>query len=184
VSTAVARARGAVAGFLSVRPGLTHHLPTDAESRGGAWPSPRTWEMVLRLLTFHHATGGGSDALALAVVGAIGDGTGLEFVNYLTALDLPDPERVLADPSHFRLPDRGDRQLACLTAIVSAVQSRTTRERWEAAWQVLAQAVKAGMPDVAARSAMDLATMREPGWPVPETVDAFVDILRLSGRLT
>lgn len=48
---------------------------------------------------------------------------------------------------------------------------------------VLAQAVKAGVPDVAARAAMDLATLREPGWAVPPTVDAFVDVLRLSGRL-
>jgi hypothetical protein len=52
--------------------------------------------------------------------------------------------------------------LACLTAIVSAVQSRTTQQQWDAAWSVLAQAVKAGTPDVAARAAMDLATMREP----------------------
>src|SRR4029079_16430626 len=36
--TAIARARGAVAGFLTARPGLAHHLPADAESRGGAWP--------------------------------------------------------------------------------------------------------------------------------------------------
>src|SRR5690349_1936062 len=43
-SSALARARGAVAGFLTARPGLAHHLPDDAEARGGAWPSPRAWE--------------------------------------------------------------------------------------------------------------------------------------------
>ncbi|GIH19497.1 AAA family ATPase [Rugosimonospora africana] len=181
--TAVAKARGAVAGFLAARPGLAHHLPPDAEGRGGAWPSPRTWEMVLRLLAVHHAAGTRTDALALAVIGAVGDGTGLEFVTYLEELDLPDPERVLANPEAFTLPQRGDRQLACLTAVVSAIQGRTTRERWEAGWVVLAQAVKAGVPDVAARAAMDLATLREPNWTVPPTVDAFVDVLRLSGRL-
>ncbi|EFL18987.1 LOW QUALITY PROTEIN: ATPase, partial [Streptomyces sp. C] len=47
---AVARARGAVSGFLTARPGLVHHMPDDAEARGRAWPSPRTWEMALRLL--------------------------------------------------------------------------------------------------------------------------------------
>ncbi|NUO57920.1 MAG: AAA domain-containing protein [Hamadaea sp.] len=181
--TAIAKARGTVAGFLTARPGLAHHLPTDAESRGGAWPSPRTWEMVLRLLAVHHCANASADALALAVCGAIGDGPGLEFTTYLSELDLPDPERVLANPDAFVLPDRGDRQLACLTAVVSAVQGTTTRTRWEAAWVVLAQAVKAGVPDVAARAAMDLAALRDTDWPVPATVDAFVDVLRLSGRL-
>ncbi|MBO4208672.1 AAA domain-containing protein [Micromonospora echinofusca] len=182
-ATALAKARGAVAGFLTARPGLAHHLPADTEARGGAWPSPRTWEMVLRLLAFHHSTGTGADALALAVVGAVGDGAGLEFVTYLENLDLPDPERVLADPAAFRLPERGDRQLAFLTAVISAVQTRVDRQRWEAGWVVLEKAVQAGVPDIAARAAMDLAALRDVSWPVPPTIGAFAEVLHLSGRL-
>ncbi|MEU5950385.1 AAA family ATPase [Micromonospora sp. NPDC047465] len=182
-ATALARARGAIAGFLTARPGLTHHLPADAEARGGAWPSPHTWEMVLRLLTVHHAAGTGAEALALAVIGAVGDGAGLEFVTYLENLDLPDPERVLADPAAFRLPERGDRQLAFLTAVISAVQAKVDRSRWEAGWVVLGKAVEAGVPDVAARAAMDLAALRDTSWPVPPAIHAFADVLRLSGRL-
>lgn len=181
--TALARARGALAGFLTARPGLTHHLPEDAESRGGAWPSPRTWEMVLRLLAFHYSTRTGKEALNLAVAGAVGPGAGLEFVTYLEHLDLPDPERVLADPAAFALPDRGDRQLAFLTAVVSAVRADVTRARWEAGWVVLEKAVAAGAPDVAARAAGDLAVLREPDWPLPATIDAFVELLSLSGLL-
>jgi hypothetical protein len=181
--SALARARGTLSGFLTARPGLTHHLPADAESRGGAWPSPRTWEMALRLLTFALASDASREALSTAVIGAIGDGAGLELINYLDELDLPDPNRVLANPEAFALPERGDRQLAFLTAVVSAVQSDTSRSRWEAAWTVLAKAVEAGVPDVAARAAADLAAMRERSWPVPPTIDAFVDILRLSGAL-
>jgi hypothetical protein len=181
--TALARARGALAGFLTARPGLTHHLPADADSRGGAWPSPRTWEMVLRLLTFHYSARTGADAMALAVAGAVGPGAGLEFVTYLEQLDLPDPERVLADPAAFELPERGDRQLAFLTAVISAVRADVTRARWEAGWVVLEKAVTAGVPDVAARAAGDLAALREPDWPVPATVDAFVEVLSLSGLL-
>ncbi len=176
-ASALARARGAVAGFLTARPGLTHHLPADAAGRGGAWPSPRTWEMVLRLITFHHASGTNGEALALAVTGAIGDGAGLELITYLEQLDLPDPERVLADPDAFTLPERGDRQYAFLTAVISAVRSRPDRQRWEAGWAVLEKAVAAGVPDIAARTAMDLAALREPGWPVPASIDAFLDVL-------
>jgi AAA domain (dynein-related subfamily) len=183
IGTAVARARGSVAGFLTARPGLTHHMPGDAEARGGAWPSPRTWEMALRLLAFHHATGCGKDALAAAVIGAVGSGAGLEFTTYLEELDLPDPERVLADPAAFALPARGDRQLAFLTATVAAVQARTTQQRWAAGWAVLAKAVEAGVPDVAARAAMDLAALRHVDWPVPDHIDAFLDVLELSGRI-
>ena len=183
VESAVAKARGAIAGFLTARPGLTHHLPGDTQARGGAWPSPRTWEMALRLLVFHDAMGTSRDALAATLIGALGDGAGLELVTYLEELDLPDPERVLADPDAFALPERGDRQLAFLTAVIAAVQSRITYERWNAGWSVLAKAVAAGVPDVAARAAMDLAAMREPTWPVPAEIDAFVEVLRLAGRL-
>ncbi|GAA2714579.1 MULTISPECIES: AAA family ATPase [Actinoplanes] len=181
---ALARARGVIAGFLTARPGLTHHLPSDAEARGGAWPSPRTWDMALRLLVFHFCTDTGRDALTTALIGAVGDGAGLELATYLHELDLPDPERVLADPEAFALPDRGDRQLAFLTAVVAAIEASVTRERWEAGWVVLAKAVDAGVPDVAARAAFDLARMRQPAWPVPPAIDAFVEVLSASGMLT
>ncbi len=183
ITSATARARGIVSGFLTARPGLAHHLPADAEARGGAWPSPRTWEMALRLIAFGFATGVEPEALSAALVGALGDGTGIELLSYLEELDLPDPDRVLADPKAFALPKRGDRQLAFLTAVVSAVQADCDRRRWEAGWQVLAKAVDAGVPDVAARAAYDLAALRDTNWPVPSVVDAFIEVLRLSGTL-
>jgi len=180
---AVARARGAISGFLTARPGLAHHLPADAEARGGPWPSPRTWEMALRLLAVGYATDASPEGLSAAIVGAIGDGAGIELLSYLEALDLPDPDRVLANPEAFKLPKRGDRQLAFLTSVVAAVQGDVTRRRWEAGWEVLAKAVDAGVPDVAARAAADLAALRDTDWPVPSGIDGFVDILRLSGAL-
>jgi hypothetical protein len=183
VSSALARSRGVVAGFLTSRPGLVHHLPADAQARGGAWPSPRTWEMALRLLTFADACGAGREALAAVLTGAVGDGPGIELLTFAEELDLPDPERVLARPEAFALPQRGDRQLAFLTAVVAAVQARTNQERWEAAWVVLSKAVEAGSPDVAARAAADLAALRDPQWPVPPQLDSFVDILAQSGAL-
>ncbi|MFE3760893.1 AAA family ATPase [Streptomyces sp. NPDC059104] len=180
---AAARARGVISGFLTARPGLVHHLPNDAEGRGRAWPSPRTWEMALRLLATGYAAGSGGEALSAVLTGAVGDGAGLELLSYLEHLDLPDPERVLAHPEAFALPERGDRQLAFLIAVVAAVQSDPTRARWEAGWVVLAKAVDAGVPDVAARAAADLAAMREPAWPVPAGIDAFVELLQLAGSL-
>ncbi|GAB7046807.1 MoxR family ATPase [Catenuloplanes indicus JCM 9534] len=183
IPAAVARARGIVSGFLAARPGLAHALPADPASRGGAWPSPRTWEMALRLLAFGYACDASRDATGLALAGAVGDGPGIELLTFAEELDLPDPDRVLARPETFTLPGRGDRQLAFLTAVVAAVQATPTRERWEAGWVVLAKAVDAGVPDVAARAAMDLAALREPDWTVPAQLDAFVEVLSLSGAL-
>ncbi|MEV4758154.1 AAA family ATPase [Micromonospora sp. NPDC049559] len=183
VAGAVARARGAISGFLTARPGLAHHLPADAEARGQAWPSPRSWEMALRLIAVGYATGAAPEAVSAAVVGAVGDGAGMELLSYLEELDLPDPDRVLADPDAFALPARGDRQLAFLTAVVAAVQGNLTQRRWEAGWAVLAKAVEAGVPDVAARAAGDLAALRHTDWPVPEGIDHFLDLLHLSGAL-
>ncbi|WP_078988604.1 AAA family ATPase [Streptomyces sp. WM6372] len=182
-SGAVARARGVISGFLTARPGLVHHMPNEAEGRGRAWPSPRTWEMALRLLATGYAAGAGREALAAALTGAVGDAAGIELLSYVEHLDLPDPDRVLADPDAFALPDRGDRQLAFLIAVVAAVQGELTRPRWEAGWAVLAKAVDAGVPDVAARAATDLAAMRDLDWPVPAGIDAFVELLQLSGAL-
>ncbi|NEC76131.1 AAA family ATPase, partial [Streptomyces rochei] len=47
---AVASARRAVCGFLEARPTLIHRLPNSEARRGGAWPSPRSWEAALTLL--------------------------------------------------------------------------------------------------------------------------------------
>ncbi|KOG46764.1 MULTISPECIES: AAA family ATPase [Streptomyces] len=182
-SGSVARARGAVSGFLTARPGLVHHMPAEAAGRGRGWPSPRTWEMALRLLATGYAASTGREALATALTGAVGEAAGIELLSYLEHLDLPDPDRVLADPDAFALPERGDRQLAFLIAVVAAVQSELTRPRWEAGWAVLAKAVDAGVPDVAARAAADLAAMRDLDWPVPAGIDAFVELLQLSGSL-
>lgn len=183
VSGAVARARGVVSGFLTARPGLVHHLPAEAEARGRSWPSPRSWEMALRLLATGYATGTGREPLAAALTGAIGEGAGLELLAYMEHLDLPDPDKVLANPGAFALPERGDRQLAFLIAVVAAVQGDLTRARWEAGWAVLAKAVDAGVPDVAARAAADLAAVRDLDWPVPDGIDAFVELLHLAGSL-
>ncbi|MGW7032689.1 AAA family ATPase [Streptomyces xanthophaeus] len=183
VPGSVARARGAVSGFLTARPGLVHQMPAGAADRGRAWPSPRTWEMALRMLATGYAAAVDREALAAALTGAVGEAPGIELLSYLEHLDLPDPDRVLADPEAFALPERGDRQLAFLIAVVAAVQGELTRERWEAAWTVLAKAVEAGVPDVAARAAADLAAMRDLDWPVPAGIDAFVELLQLSGAL-
>ncbi len=99
---AVTFARRAVCGLLSARPGLVHRLPTSEAGRGGPWPSPRSWEMTLRLIAFAAAADTCREVLSMLVRGVVGDGPGLELLAGLDRMDLPDPEVLLADPGNRR----------------------------------------------------------------------------------
>ncbi|MFD0823772.1 AAA family ATPase, partial [Micromonospora zhanjiangensis] len=130
---AVAYARRAVCGLLTARPTLVHRLPDNEARRGGPWPSPRSWEMTLRLIAFATAAGTSREVLSMLVRGTVGDGPGLELLASLDRMDLPDPEDLLADPATAELPERGDLRQAVLDGVVAAVRARPERSRWDAA---------------------------------------------------
>ncbi|MFI5845796.1 AAA family ATPase [Catenuloplanes sp. NPDC051500] len=182
LAESVAYARRAVQAFLTVRPTLVHRLPTGEGQRGGAWPSPRSWEMALRLVAFGTAAGSSREVLSMLVRGTVGDGPGLELLASLDRLDLPDPETMLADPEHATLPERGDLRQAVLDGVVSAVRTRPTRERWDAAWTLLARAVETGAPDLVVVPATTLAALRREEWDVPALIDRLAGTVALSRR--
>ncbi|CAL9280513.1 AAA family ATPase [Streptomyces sp. SudanB182_2057] len=179
---AVAFARRAVRGFLEVRPTLIHRLPSTETRRGGAWPSPRSWEAALTLLAFGTAAAASREVLALLVRGAVGDGPGLELLAHLDRMDLPNPETLLADPSSAVLPERGDLRQAALEALVAAVGARPERQRWEAAWAVLARAMETGAPDLLVAPARTLASLRRDDWEVPRAVERLAPVVGLARR--
>ncbi|MEO3751889.1 MoxR family ATPase [Streptomyces sp. B6B3] len=179
---AVAFARRAVCGLLAARPTLVHRLPDNEARRGGAWPSPRSWETTLRLIAFATASGSSRDVLSALVRGAVGDGPGLELLASLDRLDLPDAEDVLADPEGALLPERGDLRQAVLDAVVAAVRARPEKARWDAAWAVLARALRTGAPDLVVVPATTLASLRREDWDVPESVERLADVVSLSRR--
>jgi sigma-54 interacting transcriptional regulator len=175
-------ARGLVAAFLHVRPALACAPPSDATSAGRGWPSPRTWEMAARLWAAGSVAAAGDAARSALIRGAVGDGAGVEFLSWLMEMDLPDPEKVLADPGSFVLPDRGDRAYAALAAVAAAVAANPTAERWIAGWQVLGSVASAA-PDVAAVAARVLARCRPHGVPLPPEIHLFAPLLRDAGLL-
>jgi len=175
-------ARALVSAFATVRPALVVAPPVDASEAGRGWPSPRTWEMTARLLAAAKACGASDDAVSAAVRGAVGDGAGAEFLAWSAELDLPDPEAVLADPSSFVLPERGDRAYAALSSIAAAVVANPTVERWSAGWKVLGAAGERA-PDVAAVAARLLARCRPAGAAAPPEIKAFLPLLRDAGML-
>src|SRR5690349_6880912 len=141
---AVAYARRAVCELLTARPALVHQLPKNEARRGGAWPSPRSWDMALRLIAFASAAGTSREVLSMLVRGAVGDGPGLELLASLDRMDLPDPETLLADPGSAVLPERGDLRQVVLDGVVAAVRKRPEESRWNAAWTLLVLALETG----------------------------------------
>ncbi|MFE4663486.1 AAA family ATPase [Streptomyces sp. NPDC056716] len=177
---AVGFARRAVCGLLGARPGLVHRLPNSETRRGGAWPSPRSWDMTLRLIAFATAAGSSRDVLSLLVRGTVGDGPGLELLAAVDRMDLPDPETLLADPAHAELPARGDLRQAVLDGVVEAVRNRPGRERWDAAWTLLVRALDTGAPDLVVVPASTLASLRQQDWDVPAQIERLAGVVTLS----
>jgi hypothetical protein len=189
-AAAWAQARALVAAFIRVRPHLLFQMPSDAEQAGRAWASPRTWDFASRVLAVALQDSGGQVEPAVldaaeAICGCVGEGAAGEFVTWARAADLPDPEELLANPSAFRLPERGDVAYAVLAAVATAVVSKCTTERWLAAWEIMGRAAEQGAKDIAAAAARQLAQLRRERLelPRPAQVAVFVQLLREAGLL-
>ncbi|WP_433709207.1 AAA family ATPase [Nocardia sp. CA-084685] len=182
LTEAVAFARRAVCVLLAARPKLVHQMPSSEARRGGAWASPRSWEMTLRLIAFATAAGSSRDVLSLLVRGAVGDGPGFELLTSLDRMDLPDPETLLADPAGAELPERGDLRQAALDGVVAAVRKRPERSRWDAAWMLLVRAIETGAPDLVVVPATTLATLRQGNWEVPASIEKLAGVVTVSQR--
>ena len=174
-------ARGLLAAFISARPSLLLAVP-EAGAAGLAWPSPRSWDQAARLWAAAGAAGASSETKASLVVGSVGEGPAIEFSTWTAECDLIDPEVLLADPSGYVLPARGDRALAVLSGVAAAVVADPTLERWQAAWEVVGGAASTH-PDVAAVAARALATCRPDGAVAPSAAATLAPVLRTAGLL-
>ncbi|MGD0808515.1 MAG: MoxR family ATPase [Acidimicrobiales bacterium] len=184
VADATIRVKSAVGGFLRSRPQLLYQMPEDLSSTGRGWPSPRSWEMAATLWASSDALGQEDEVVLQLIAGCVGPGAARELLTWTRDADLPDPERVLADPGSFRLPDRGDRQFAVLSALAAAVASNPTKERWEVAFEIIDQAIARGAADVAAVAARSLARCMPPGVEaLPQALGSLAPVLDRAGLL-
>ncbi|MFD3424499.1 AAA family ATPase [Nocardia fluminea] len=180
LSEAVSFARRAVCTLLAARPKLVHQMPTTETRRGGAWASPRSWEMTVRLIAFATAADASRDVLSQLIRGTVGDGPGFELLTSIDRMDLPDPEVLLADPAAAELPTRGDLRQAVLDGVVAAVRKQPERARWDAAWSLLVKAVETGAPDLVVVPATTLATLRRDNWEVPAAIERLAGVVSVS----
>ncbi|MBS1837987.1 MAG: AAA family ATPase [Actinobacteria bacterium] len=173
-----ARWRAVVVGFVTARPSVLRLVPDDVVSQGRAWPSPRTWDRAHLVAAAAEAAGADREVLRLLVAGMVGHGPSIELLRFEDSMDLPDPEALLADPSILSVTARVDVLLASLAGAVTAVAAEPTRDRWEAAWDLLGVACDGGRADVAAVSAAALVDLRDADWPAPRRAAAFAPVFR------
>ena len=173
-----------VAAYLRHRPQAANVMPVDTSKRGEPWPSYRTWTVASRLAAAAQSAGDG-DAEMLLIGGCVGPGHAAEYLTWRRSLDLPDPEWLLAHPSKFELPKRGDQQFAVLAAVASATLDKLTKERWAAAWDIMGSAASQGAKDIAAVAVRALGTGLKQGMSVPsnKVMAPFIDILKRAGLM-
>jgi AAA domain (dynein-related subfamily) len=184
--------RSKIASFIRRRGNLLIDMPQDDEKRAGPWPSPRTWDFGTRLMAAAEALGEDNDEQLGMLASCVGNGAATEFVSWLTALDLPDPEELLANPENLKIEkDRPDRTHAMLAGVVSAMAGQPTSDRYLQCWKVLAQAAKLETADIAVGL---VATVRKIGRvlmdqgeilpEVSEYVKPFMPMLAKAGYTT
>lgn len=148
VEAAITEAKMLVGAFIGARPDYVTRMPS-ASDAGRAWPSPRSWEMAGTLMGWADAAGVSQQVKHLLTVGCVGEAAAGEFASYVSELDLPDPEDVLAHPDKWDVPTRGDRVFAVGASVLAAVAQDNTPARWKKVGPVLAVMAEAGHADVA-----------------------------------
>lgn len=174
-----------VASFVAVRPASLNAMPRDASSRGGAYPTQRTWDYLAQLYAWAKATGAGRDTVRLLVHGTIGDATGHEFLAWVAAMDLPDPEAVLADPNNadWFVGMRPDRVHATLHGLLAAFAARRSGSRWTAAITACSTAAGVVGVDAAVPVVRALMRTRPAKAGLPPGLSVFAAPLALAGLL-
>ena len=112
--------------FLRFRPELL--LVFDPKTNDEkAFPCPRTWEFVGRMVAAGNA---GSTSVELAMLrGAVGEGAAVEFAAFLgVCKSIPDPDLVLHDPLGVQMPG----EPSAMIALCGALCCQATEEHMDA----------------------------------------------------
>ena len=105
----------AVIGFINYRPELLFKM--EGQNLEYGWPSPRSWERVSNCIGMFN---GSSDIMRKVVYGLVGNGTGLEFMEFFKMSGEFDSilEVMTNDAIEFELPTTADKRYAVAAAVV------------------------------------------------------------------
>ena len=108
--------------FIQMRPELLHQF--DPQGAEPAFPCPRTWEFVSRLL--QGAQGLSFEVQRALYRGTVGTGAAIEFCAFLRVWqDLPHPRVVLSNPAAAIVPDNASALLALCGSLYRLVDDTT-----------------------------------------------------------
>lgn len=128
---------------------------------GGAWPSPRSWEMAADALGAAMVAGAPRDVQDKVVEGAVGLTAAVQLTNFRVLEDLPSPEEILRNPDGWDVPRDDNKLFITTNAIVMAVMRKPTVARYEAAWMALEYAMRVTENEAAIVSAVyELAQLK------------------------
>ena len=104
-----------VVGFINFRPNLLFKMEGQNLEQG--WPSPRSWERVSNCISMFN---GNSELLRKVVYGLIGNGVGLEFMEFFKMSAEFDSilEIMMNDKADFTLPEKADKKYAMVSAVI------------------------------------------------------------------
>lgn len=108
-----------VTGFVRYRPEKLFSQKGENLERG--WPSPRAWERVSRMVDL--CKGKNEKLLRKAVYGLVGNGTGLEFMEFhLMGEEFADVLELMLNPKkEVKIPEKADRRFAMCSAMAYQV---------------------------------------------------------------
>jgi hypothetical protein len=145
-------AQGLVSGFLQGHSSMLYNQPAAGDPNGGfAWPSPRTWDNVSKIMAARMILKLPEELDDIAITSLVGEGPTQEFAEWRHHADLPTPDDVLA--GNWKIDKkRLDKVHAVLGTLVPYVGMKPEGAvRFDTAvkvWNVLDQVCDAGMADM------------------------------------
>jgi hypothetical protein len=181
----LARSYALVTSFLRARGKdfLAPPVPDNPTKSSGAWPSPRSWTNVIKVLS--HLNPGDEDAATLVVKGCVGEDMCVEFIAWAADQDLPNPADVLENPSIVDWSARPDKLFAVVSAVSHLAISRGDTDTWLQAVTVMEVCAENDRPDVALPSMRNLVAKMPKDALLPSTArNHFSDLFEKAGILT
>lgn len=119
----------AIIGFINYRP--SHLLKMEGQNLEQGWPSPRSWERVSNVIKMFN---GNTELLRKVVYGLIGNGVGLEFMEFFKMSSEFDSilEVMINEKAEFVLPDKNDKKYAVASAVIYHLWNGTNEKDTEA----------------------------------------------------
>ena len=114
-----------------------------ADQTGRAWPSPRSWHMATDVLGAARTCGVSEEVEEILLAGSVGTAISSLLKVFLAERNLPSPEDILNDPTSW-VPEEGRTDLLwrVLGSVISAVESKPTLQRWNAAWYFMGHQIR------------------------------------------